>query len=100
MRIRGILTAFSAMLLLAGMFVAVHRGARGHGIAERISGINDRLEAADETRSELRQRIEFLNSRTRVVRAAEALGLHLPSEDELVYLDISALGSSGLGGSR
>jgi len=88
MRLRGILTAFAAILLLAGMFVAVHRGARGRGIAERVSEINDRREAADVQRNELRQEIEYLRSRARVVDAAERLGLHLPSEEELVILDL------------
>lgn len=88
MRLRGIVVAFAAILLLAGMFVAVHRGARGRGIAERISQISDRFEAADVQRNELRQEIEYLRSRGRIVDAAERLGMHLPSEEELVILDL------------
>jgi cell division protein FtsL len=88
MRLRGILTAFAAILLLAAMFVAVHRGARGRGIAERVSEVSDRREAADVQRNELRQEIEYLRSRGRVVDAAERLGMHLPSEEELVILDM------------
>lgn len=88
MRLRGILVAFAAILLLAGMFVAVHRGARGRGIAENVSQVNDRLEAADVRRNELRQQIEYLRSRSRVVDSAKRLGMHLPSEDELVILDL------------
>lgn len=88
MRLRGILVAFAAILLLAGMFVAVHRGARGRGMAERIGQINDRFEAADVQRNELRQEIEYLRSRGRIVDAAERLGMHLPSEEELVILDL------------
>ncbi len=99
MRLRGILTAFAAMLLLAGMFVAVHRGARGRGIAERITEINDRYEAARVRKAELEQEIEFLRSRPRVARAAERLGMHLPSEDELVILDLRAWALNDLGGS-
>jgi Flp pilus assembly protein TadB len=97
-RLKGILTAFSAMLLLAGMFVAVHRGARGREMAERISAISDRQEAAEVQRSELGQRIEYLRSRSRVIRAAERLGLHLPSEEELVILDLGGLVSAPAGG--
>jgi cell division protein FtsL len=89
---RGVLTAIAAMLLLAGMFVAVHRGARGREIAVRIAAMNDRREAAEVRRAELRQEIEFLRSRDRVVRAARRLGLHLPSEDELVILDLAGPG--------
>ncbi|UCC47893.1 MAG: hypothetical protein JSV41_10465 [Gemmatimonadota bacterium] len=98
MRLRGLLSAFSAMLLLAGMFVAVHRGAYGRGVAERIGGINDGLEAAEVLRSELRQKISYLRGRARIVRAAERLGLHEPTEEELVILDLSGMPSEGLGG--
>ena len=99
MRLRGILTAFAAMLLLAGMFVAVHRGARGRSIAERITGTTDRQEAAQVQRSELEQEIEFLRSRPRVARAAERMGMHLPSEDEFVLLDLRGWAWNGAGGS-
>ncbi|MGD2154861.1 MAG: hypothetical protein PVG79_16470 [Gemmatimonadales bacterium] len=99
MRLRGILTAVSAMLLLAGMFIAVHRGARGRVIAERVSAIDHRQETAVVVKNELRQRVEYLRSRSRIVRAAQSLGLHRPSEDELVYIDLSGLSSLALGGS-
>lgn len=97
MRLRGILTASAAILLLAGMFVAVHRGARGRGIAERVSTTTDRREAADVRQNELRQEIEYLRSRARVIDAAEQLGLHLPSEDELVILDLRSRARGGTG---
>jgi cell division protein FtsL len=100
MRIRGVLTAFSAMLLLAGMFAAVHRGSRGHATVERISQTNDLQAAAQTKRNELAQEIQYLRSRTRVVRAAETLGLHLPNEEELVILELGAVSGSGAGGSR
>ncbi len=98
MRLRSILTALAAILLLAGMFVAVHRGARGRAIAERVSEISDRREAADVQRNELRQEIEYLRSRGRVVDAAERLGMHLPSEEELVILDLRVGVPTGPGG--
>ncbi len=88
MRRRGAVAAFAALLLLTGMFVAVHRGARGRSVAERLSSTADRQEAADVVRTELEQEIEHLRGRTRIVRAAERLGLHLPTEDELVILDL------------
>lgn len=99
MRLRGILTAVSAMLLLAGMFIAVHRGARGRVIAERVSAIDHQEETAVVRKAELRQRVEYLRSRSRIVHAAESLGLHQPSEDELVYLDLSGMPSTASGGS-
>lgn len=99
MRLRGILAAFSAMLLLAGMFVAVHRGARGRGIVERIGAMNDQLAAADVHRKDTLKEIERLRGRARVIRAAGRLGLHLPSEEELVILDVAGLATTA-GGSR
>lgn len=86
------LTGLAAMLLLAAMFVAVHRGAHGRAIAERISQMNDLREAAAVRQAELEQRIEHLRSRARVVKVASRLGLHLPSEDELVILDLTGAG--------
>jgi cell division protein FtsL len=97
-RVRGFLTAFAAMLLLAGMFVAVHRGARGRELALRIGTINDRREAAEVQRNALRQEIEYLRSRDRVVHAARRLGLHVPSEEELVILDLRGPAPAGSGG--
>ena len=79
------------------MFVAVHRGARGRGIAEKVSATTDRREAAEVRQNELRQEIEYLRSRTRVIGAAEQLGLHLPSEDELVILDLRSRAEAGTG---
>ncbi|UCC83822.1 MAG: hypothetical protein JSW46_02495 [Gemmatimonadota bacterium] len=99
MRLRGMLTAVSAMLLLAGMFIAVHRGARGRAIAEQVSAIDNQQETALVRKNELRQRVEYLRSRSRIVHAAQSLGLHLPSEDELVYLDLSDLPPTASGGS-
>jgi hypothetical protein len=87
------------MLLLVGMFVAVHRGARGHQIAEHISAMEDGLEAAAVRRSEFQREIEFLRSRPRVTRAAEPLGLHLPAGDEFVILDLRGAADRRGGGS-
>ncbi len=95
MRFRGILTAFSAMLLLAGMFVAVHRGAEGRGLVEQIGAMSDRQAAADVRERDLLQEIEHLRSRGHVIREGERLGLHLPSEDELVILDLPPQSAPG-----
>jgi hypothetical protein len=76
------------MLLLASMFVAVHRGARGRALAEAIGALADRQAMAEVERSELRREIEQLRGRSRIVRAGERLGLRLPDEEELVILDL------------
>ncbi len=85
---RGLLTAGAAVLLLAGMYVSVHRGATGRAVAERLGRISDQQEATAVTRAELERDIEHLRSRARVIRAAERLGMHVPTEDELVILDL------------
>lgn len=100
MRLRGVLTAFAAVLLLAAMFVAVHRGARGRRVAERIGTVSDRVEAAKERLSDLQQEIEYLRGRARVVDAAQRLGLRLPEEEELVVLDLRDAAKAGKGGTR
>ncbi len=69
-------------------------------MAQRIAEINDRQEAASVTRRELSQEIEHLRGRTRLVRAAERLGLHLPSEEELVILDLRQFDTAEAEGTR
>ncbi len=100
MKLRGLLTAIAAMLLLAGMFVAVHRGASGRELGERIAETEDRQAVAEVKLSELRRKVEELRGRTRIVRAARRLGLHMPSEDEFVILDLRGWDGSPQGGSR
>jgi cell division protein FtsL len=100
MRLRGVLTAFSAMLLLTGMFVAVHRGTRGRAIEERIKELNENREAAETRLAELDQEVERLRSRSRIERAARDLGLHVPEGDELVYLFIGGVPTTIAGGTR
>ncbi len=94
MRLGGILTAFSAMLLLAGMFVAVHRGTRGRAIEERIKELDESREAAETRAAELAQDVERLRSRSRIERAGRDLGLHVPEGDELVYLFIGGVATA------
>jgi len=88
------------MLLLAAMFLAVHRGARGHEIATQLSELSDRQEAAEVQRGELESRLSHLRSRPRIGRAAARLGLHTPVEDELVHLELRRLPARTPGGSR
>lgn len=97
MRFRALLAAFSAILLLAGMFLAVHRGARGRETAGRIGEVKARVAAAEVRENELRRELEGLRSRARIIREGERLGLHLPSEDELVILDLGSAASKSPG---
>ncbi len=98
MTLRGAFIGSATLLLLAGMFVAVHRGARGRELGERIGATIDGLAAVEVQLNEQRREIEQLRSRARIVRASEALGLHLPSEEEFVILDLSGWARGGGGG--
>ncbi len=100
MRLRALLAAFSAiLLLLTGMFLAVHRGARGREVASRIIEFKARQATAEVRENELRRELEELRSRARIIRAAKRLGLHLPGEDELVILDLGSAASEPPGAS-
>ncbi len=81
------------------MYAAVHRGASGRAVVESLARIGDRQEAVEVIRAELEQDIEHLRSRARVVRAAERLGMHLPTENELVILDLRGAAGKVRGGS-
>jgi cell division protein FtsB len=94
--VRGLLWVVLSMALLAAMFAAVHRGARGRELAARIEALEAERQALEAQRTELVRRIEALGGRARVMREAARLGLRLPAEGELVILEI---GSSG-GGDR
>lgn len=83
-----------AMALLVSMFAAVHRGTRGREAAARLRALDEQRAALEAQRTHLLRSIEVLRSRARVVPAAEALGLHLPSEGELVVLELAAEAST------
>lgn len=88
-----------SIALLAAMFAAVHRGARGREQAQSVQLLEEQRLALEARRSELFRRIESLSSRTRVIRAAGALGLKLPGEGELVILELppARKGAGGVG---
>lgn len=77
-----------SIALLAAMFAAVHRGARGREQTRVVRALDEQRLALEARRAELDGRIEALSSRTRVIRAAGALGLKLPGEGELVILEL------------
>ena len=87
-----------SIALLAAMFAAVHRGARGREQTQRVQVLEEQRLALEARRSELLRRIESLSSRTRVIRAAGALGLKLPGEGELVILELPPTREVGAGG--
>ncbi len=87
---QGLLAVVLSIALLAAMFAAVHRGARGREQAAVIGRLDEQRLALESQRTELLRRIEHLGSRARIVRAAAALGLRLPGEGELVVLEVPA----------
>ena len=92
-----------SIALLAAMFAAVHRGARGREQARSVQLLDEQRLALEARQSQLLRRIETLSGRTRVIRAAGALGLKLPGEGELVILELppvpkAAAGGGGAGG--
>lgn len=96
MRPVGRLAALAvAGALLVSMFAAVHRGARGRERVGAIQTLDEQRAALEAQRTELLRRIEVLRSRARVVPAAQALGLRLPAEGELVILELRVEAPTG-----
>jgi cell division protein FtsL len=89
-----------SIALLAAMFAAVHRGARGREQARKVHSLDEQRLALEARKAELVRRIEALSNRARVIRAAGSLGLRLPGEGELVILELPAVqsGAGGAGG--
>ncbi|MBI4512601.1 MAG: hypothetical protein HY702_00685 [Gemmatimonadetes bacterium] len=96
MRLVGRLAALAvASGLLVSMFAAVHRGARGRERVAAIQRLDEQRAAIEAQRTELLRGIEVLRSRARVVPAAQALGLRLPAEGELVILELRVEAATG-----
>jgi hypothetical protein len=75
--------------LLGSMSLVVWRTSHALDLARDLENTRTELAIAEAARSELIRRIEFLESRARVVQEAEArLGLHVPSGEELVILPL------------
>lgn len=99
--LQGLSAVAITIALLAAMFAAVHRGARGREQARVIHALEEERLALEARRAELVRRIEELSGRARVIRAAGALGLRLPAEGELVILELPSGGPSpSWGGAR
>lgn len=87
-----------SIALLAAMFAAVHRGARGRERARTVQALDEQRLALETRKAELVRRIEALSQRARVIRAAGSLGLRLPGEGELVILELPPTAGAGVAG--
>ena len=82
--------AFTA--LLASMSLVVWRQSRALEVLRALDAARTARAIAEAERSELNRKIEFLESRSRVVEEAEKrLGMHVPSSDEMVFLPLNEL---------
>ena len=96
----GLSLMAASIALLAAMFGAVHRGSKGRERARVIETLEEQRLALEAQRAELVRRMEELSGRSRVVRAAGAIGLRLPGEGELVILELPGPSGPGWGGDR
>lgn len=79
------------LLLLGSLFLVTWRQTRGRQLQQGLGAIEKRHATAEAERVELVRRIEQLRSRARIVKVArERLGMHLPSDREIVFLPLPA----------
>lgn len=78
-------------LLLLSLLLVTWRQTRGLELQRALQEVEAERAIADADGVELLKRVEELRSRARVVRVArERLGMHLPDDDEIVFLPAPA----------
>lgn len=84
----GWVRAFAWVLLLLGsLMVVTWRQTRGRDLEQELSLTRQRHANAEAERVELVRRIEQLRSRARIVKVARTrLGMHIPTDREIVFL--------------
>lgn len=89
------------LLLLGALALVVWRQTRGLELERALRAVqNERAVAEAERLAEVR-RIQELSSRARVVRLArERLGMHLPSDREIVFIPVAEPGDSAALGAQ
>lgn len=88
----GWMRAVGWLLLLLGSLVAVTwRQTRGLAMERELRELESERAVAEAEQVELVRRIEELRSRARILRVARArLGMHLPTEAEIVFLPVDS----------
>lgn len=80
-------TALLVAVLLASLSLVTWRQTRTREALAELDELRREISLAEAERSELEQRIQMLESRSRVVPAArERLGMKTPGSDEIVIL--------------
>jgi cell division protein FtsL len=78
------------LLLLASLSFVTWRRTRGLAVEREVRELETARALAEAERVELTRRIEELRSRSRIVRVArDRLGMHLPGDDEIVFLPVA-----------
>lgn len=77
------------LLVLAALSVVTWRQARGVALEREIHALEGERALAEAERVELQRRIQRLQSRSRVVRDAARLMLHVPGDHEVVILPLA-----------
>ena len=79
------------LLILVSLLVVTWRQTRGLAMERELRDLEGERAVAEAEQVELVRRIEELRSRARVVRVArDRLGMHLPTESEIVFLPVDA----------
>jgi len=77
------------LLLLASLSLVTWRQTRGLALEREVRELEVARAMKETERVELTRRIEQLRSRSRIVRVArDRLGMHLPEDDEIVFLPV------------
>ena len=85
------LVALAVAGLLAALSLVTWRQARALEVLSQLDTVRQERMLADVDRDDLERRIQFLESRQRVVTdAAERLGMHRPDATEMVLLSGAA----------
>ena len=80
--------AASLMVFLAVAVLVVARQTASHVAAGRLAELQERRAVLETEKMELMRRIRIARSRASLVPVAEGLGLRLPSDSEIVGLDV------------
>ncbi len=87
--------------LLSALLVVTWRQTRGRELEQELSAVEQRRANAEAERVELVRRIEQLRSRARIVKVARTrLGMHLPTDREIVFLPVPTRDSASAAASE